>query len=879
MTRVVGTTAEVVTRTEVETDVVSVTGDETTVGTVTVAMEVLTLVDVDRPTEAEITSVGVWLMIVGTATEVGVEMRVVRVERTVVGTATSVVWVLKLVRVLTRVMGTANVVGIVTESLNVEMIVVRDTMLVETARVVVPGNKVKVVGVGAAVGAKVSVAGDCGNNVVVAVGKTVSVVDTPLPFAGATVKVATTPGSNVVGDTGCKVKVVATKGIVVGTTGDTVCKVSVATDSGTKVVICEGTNVIVDDAWPGFAGARVRVCGTLGNSVVVKIGWTVRVVTTKGIEDGAVVGSASVRVAGADVPKVVACDGTITTAVEGSLEMTGAKVRVASTLGSRVVGEMGWRVSVVNARGIVLGSSGALVSVVDGSGNGISVVSTGTLAEAETDAVSVILASGRSVIAAVGIKVTVVLDSAEFSGGKVKVAGRFACRVVVSSGCTVTVVSPGRSREAERDATSVTLASGSSVVSAVGISVTVTLCSAGFAGGSVNVAGTFGDSVVVSSGNNVTVVSPSGSRDAEAEAETLKVSVSAGKRVVSWLGRITTVVGSSPGCCPGIVTDAGRFGSKVVGLASAGSVKVVTCKDGRDREAAAETDTSSVTVASGNSVVTSLGTTTTVVTAPAGSCGWRVMVAGVLGNSVVGRAFAGRVNVVGTSDSTGSETEAEAETPRVTVAWGRRVTSSVGRTVMVEGASLGGWIVTTAGRSAGNVVGSKFEGRVKVVSTSGSDSIGTVLDAETETPRVIVASGNSVVSSVGTKVTVVGASRGSSGGTVTVAGMLGGRMLGSWFGGKVNVVSTRGTEFGRVVSTAGTVRVNDASGLRVVACVGISVTVSGSTDGSCALIVNVAATLGVRTVGSMFDGKMTVVITRGSVDGRSSSIVGTVRVA
>lgn len=61
-------------------------------------------------------------------------------------------------------------------------------------------------------------------------------------------------------------------------------------------------------------------------------------------------------------------------------------------------------------------------------------------------------------------------------------------------------------------------------------------------------------------------------------------------------------------------------------------------------------------------------------------------VAGTSGSNVVGSTFAGKVKVVGT---TGSETEAEAETSRVTVASGSNVVSSLGTTVIVVGTSAG----------------------------------------------------------------------------------------------------------------------------------------------------------------------------------------------
>lgn len=62
--------------------------------------------------------------------------------------------------VLINVVGTATVVGIVTDEIEVETIVVGATTLVETDSVVVPGNKVRVVCTGDGVGTSVSVAGD-----------------------------------------------------------------------------------------------------------------------------------------------------------------------------------------------------------------------------------------------------------------------------------------------------------------------------------------------------------------------------------------------------------------------------------------------------------------------------------------------------------------------------------------------------------------------------------------------------------------------------------------------------------------------------------------------------------------------------------------------
>lgn len=201
-------------------------------------------------------------------------------------------------------------------------------------------------------------------------------------------------------------------------------------------------------------------------------------VSTNGIDDGSAAEtpaeSPKVRVAGSEVPKVVVCDGTTTIVVDGSFGAAGASVSVAGTLGKSVVGDTGWTVSVVKTKGMVfdVGSSGAMVKVCVGSGMGISVVSAGRSAEAETEAVSVMLASGRSVVAAVGINVIVKLPSVGFNAGRVKVAGTFAERVVVSIGCTVTVVRTNGmlvGRPAEVDAVAPTprvmVASGSNVVS------------------------------------------------------------------------------------------------------------------------------------------------------------------------------------------------------------------------------------------------------------------------------------------------------------------------------------------------------------------------------------------------------------------------------
>lgn len=157
---VVGTTAAVVTRVisvvgvadVVDTlivdvaDETSVTTLDTTVGTIAVATDVLILVEVDTATDAEIERmVGVWLMVVGTATETGDETTEVNVETMVVGTAMMLVCTVNVVIVLTRVVGTATEDETGTEETNVEEIVVGTVTLVETAIVVVPGRRVTVV--------------------------------------------------------------------------------------------------------------------------------------------------------------------------------------------------------------------------------------------------------------------------------------------------------------------------------------------------------------------------------------------------------------------------------------------------------------------------------------------------------------------------------------------------------------------------------------------------------------------------------------------------------------------------------------------------------------------------------------------------------------
>lgn len=133
-------------------------------------------------------------------------------------------------------------------------------------------------------------------------------------------------------------------------------------DSGKSVVVAVGRTVSVTDGSVGFVGAMVTVAGTFGNSVVGEIGCTFKVVTTRGIDVGieadAVIPAEAptVRVAGSEVPKTVDCDGITTSVVEGSLETVGANVRVAGTLGSKVVGEMGCTVKVVTTNGIEVGS-------------------------------------------------------------------------------------------------------------------------------------------------------------------------------------------------------------------------------------------------------------------------------------------------------------------------------------------------------------------------------------------------------------------------------------------------------------------------------------------------------------------------------------------
>lgn len=90
--RVVGTTVEVVTRMVDVVEVVSVTGVDTTVGTVTEATDVLTLVDVEIATDAEAEMiVGTPLLMVGNAAESGDDTTLTRVERMVVATTVLVV--------------------------------------------------------------------------------------------------------------------------------------------------------------------------------------------------------------------------------------------------------------------------------------------------------------------------------------------------------------------------------------------------------------------------------------------------------------------------------------------------------------------------------------------------------------------------------------------------------------------------------------------------------------------------------------------------------------------------------------------------------------------------------------------------------------------
>lgn len=89
-----------------------------------------------------------------------------------------------------------------------------------------------------------------------------------------------------------------------------------------------------------------------------------RVVRTKGTDAGSVVEAPAetlaetpkVSVAGAEVSKVVVCEGTTTSVVDGSFEAAGANVSVAGTLGSNVVGDTGCKVSVVNTKGTDAGS-------------------------------------------------------------------------------------------------------------------------------------------------------------------------------------------------------------------------------------------------------------------------------------------------------------------------------------------------------------------------------------------------------------------------------------------------------------------------------------------------------------------------------------------
>lgn len=112
---------------------------------------------------------------------------------------------------------------------------------------------------------------------VVAVGKTVRVTDEPDGLVGATVSVAGTLGNRVVGETGWTVKVVRTRGRVVGTDAETpadaeTLRVSVAGADVANVVVCEGITTKVVDGSFGTAGASVSVAGTLGNKVVGEIG-------------------------------------------------------------------------------------------------------------------------------------------------------------------------------------------------------------------------------------------------------------------------------------------------------------------------------------------------------------------------------------------------------------------------------------------------------------------------------------------------------------------------------------------------------------------------------------------------------------------------------
>lgn len=184
----------------------------------------------------------------------------------------------------------------------------------------------------------------------------------------------------------------------------------------------------------------------------------------------------------------------------------------------------------------------------DCEGAGTRVVNSGALADTETDAVSVTLASGNNVVAAVGTTVMVVLGSLEAPGSSVKVAGTSAESVVESTGCRVTVVSTKGMLDGV-DATGwnvrVAGASETRVVAAVGIKVTVVDASDGSAGCRVKVAGTSGKSVVGWTGSTTTVVGEA--KETEADADTSKVRVAEGSSVVSSLGTITTVVGSAAG--------------------------------------------------------------------------------------------------------------------------------------------------------------------------------------------------------------------------------------------------------------------------------------------------------------------------------------------
>lgn len=291
---------------------------------------------------------------------------------------------------------------------------------------------------------------------------------------------------------------------------------------------------------------------------------------------------------------------------------------------------------------------------------------------------------------------------------------------------------------------------------------------------------------------------------------------------------------------------AGTSGSSVVGLTSAGRVKVVGT---RGKDAEADTDTSRVAVASGISVVSSLGTTVSVVGASAGSCGGIVSVAGTSGSKVVGSASAGRVKVVGKrgKDSTGSEADAETEISTVIVASGSSVVSSDGTMVTVAGTSFGpcGSIVIVAGRSDGKVVGSRVDGNVRVVRTRGTD-VGRSLPTA-GTVRVTGASGSKVVASLGTIVTVDALSPGVIGWSVKVAETSGMSVVGST-GWSVSVVNGNGMVVGR--STEGTVRVAGVSGNRVVASLGTIVTTDVASPGIAGCKVRVAETSGSNVVGS-----------------------------